>query len=106
MIRNAIGKIGSVFNRGLSTFNTRIFPKVSRGIGEAAKIGRNIGDASKAVRNIGSSLNAISGNRLNGPYADKANEIMSKIEGVGDTMVQAERPLLSGLESMKNKLNA
>ena len=105
MIRNAMGKIGSVFNRGLSTFNTRIFPKVSRGIGEAAKIGRNIGDASKAVRNIGSSLNAISGNRLS-PYADKANEIMSKIEGVGDTMVQAERPLLSGLESMRTKLNA
>ena len=81
MIRNALGKIGSVFNRGMATFNTRIFPKVSRGIGEAAKIGRNIGDASKAVRNIGSSLNAISGNRLS-PYADKANEIPPEMKAI------------------------
>ena len=105
MIRNALGKIGSVFNRGMATFNTRIFPKVSRGIGEAAKIGRNIGDASKAVRNIGSSINAISGNRLS-PYADKANEIMTRIEGVGNTMVEAERPLIEGLNAVNRKINA
>lgn len=104
MLRSALSRVGNVFNRGVSNFN-RIYPKAVRTIGSVSNVGRNIGEASKAVRNIGSSINAISGNRLS-PYADKANEIMSKIEGVGNELTSAERPLLQGLETMRTKLNA
>lgn len=105
MIRNALGKVGGIFNRGLSTFNNRIFPKASRAIGDVAKIGRSIGEASKAVRTIGSSINSISGNRLD-PYANKANEVMSKIEGVGEELTAGRKPLIDALNSVRNKLNA
>lgn len=101
----ALSKVGNVFNKGVGFFNSRVLPKATRTIGSVATIGRNIGEASKAVRNIGSSINAISGNRLS-PYADKANQVLSKIEGVGNEMVNAERPMLQGLEAMRNKLNA
>ena len=106
MLKSALGRVGNVFNRGVSTFNNRIFPKAVRTIGSVATVGRNIGEASKAVRNIGSAINSISGNRFGGPLADKANEVMSKIEGVGNELTSVERPLLQGLQTVRNKLNA
>ena len=106
MLRSTLGRVGNIFNRGVSTFNTRIFPKATRTIGSVATIGRNIGQASKAVRNIGSAINSISGNRFGGPLADKANEVMSKIEGVGNELTSAERPLLQGLNTIQRKINA
>jgi hypothetical protein len=105
MLRSALGRVGNIFNRGVSTFNTRIFPKATRTIGSVATLGRNIGEASKNIRNIGSAINSISGNRLS-PYADKANEVMSKIEGVGNELTSAERPLLQGLNTIQRKINA
>jgi hypothetical protein len=105
MLRSALGRVGNIFNRGVSTFNTRIFPKAVRTIGSVATVGRNIGEASKAVRNIGSAINSISGNRLS-QYADKANEVMSKIEGVGNELSSAERPLLQGLNTIQRKINS
>lgn len=95
---------GSVFNRGVQTFN-RMAPKISRGIGEVAQIGRNIGEAAKVSRNIGTSLNALSGGRLN-PYANKANEVMSKIEGVGSNLANSEGALQNALSHVSRKLNA
>lgn len=100
----ALSKVGNVFNKGVGFFN-KVYPKATRTIGSIANIGRNIGEASKNIRNIGSSINSISGNRLS-PYADKANQVLSKIEGVGNEMVNAERPLLQGLETVSRKINA
>ena len=91
-------------SRGLQSFN-RIAPKISRGIGEAAKIGRNIGEVARHSRNIGTSLNAMSGNRLS-PFADKANAVMQKIEGVGNSLTNAEGSLQQGLGTISRKLNA
>jgi len=101
----AFGKVGNIFNRGISTFNSRIVPKATRTIGSIATVGRNIGEASKNIRTIGSAINSISGNRLS-PYADKANEVMSKIESVGADLTSAERPLLQGLNTISRKVNA
>ena len=100
----AISRVGNVFNRGVSAFN-KFYPQATRTIGSVASVGRNIGEASKAIRNIGSGINSISGNRLS-PYADKANQVLSKIEGVGNELQQAEQPLKTGLETISRKLNA
>ena len=95
---------GSVFNRGLNTFN-RVAPKCSRHIGEASQLGRHIGETAKVSRNIGSSIITLSGGRL-APYADKANEVLSKIEGVGSNLANNEGNLQSALGHISRKLNA
>ena len=47
----------------------------------------------------------MSGNRLS-PFADKANAVMQKIEGVGNSLTNAEGPLRQGLGTISRKLNA
>ena len=105
MMRAVLSKAGGLFNRGLSTFNNRIFPKASRMIGDINRIGKGIGEASKAVRTIGSSVNSISGGRLD-PFKDKANEVMSRIEDVGQEMTASRQPMLQALNTVRGKLNA
>ena len=104
MIRNALGRVGSVFSKGISLFNRNI-PTIQRGIGEVNKIGRNIGEAAKAVRTIGSSINSISGGRLE-PFRERANQIMNKIENVGNEITSAEPVLQQGLNALSRKINA
>ena len=103
MLRFA-NKIGNAFGRGIHTFN-RMAPKIGRNIGEVAKIGRNIGEVSKAARQIGQSANVISGGRLS-PYADKANEVLSKIEAGGEFVANNEGNLKNVLNTVSRKLNA
>jgi hypothetical protein len=62
-------------------FASRVAPKISRGIGQAAAFSRNIGQAAKTVRNIGQAVNTASGGRLqNSNLYNKAIEVAGKVE--------------------------
>ena len=68
-------------------FASRVAPKLSRGIGQAASLSRNIGQAAKTVRNIGQAVNNISGRRLeNNPLYNKAMEVTNKVEQGANTV--------------------
>ena len=47
----------------------------------------------------------MSGGRFN-PFTEKANAVMSKIEGVGNMLTNGEGPLRQGLGTISRKLNA
>ena len=62
-------------------FASRVAPRISRGIGQAAALSRNIGQAAKTVRNIGQAVNNVSGRRLeNSNLYNKAMEVAGKVE--------------------------
>ena len=66
---------------------SRVAPKISRGIGQAAALSRNIGQAAKTVRNIGQAVNNVSGGRLqNSNLYNKAMEVAGKVEQGANTV--------------------
>lgn len=68
-------------------FASKLAPRITRGIGQAAAITRNIGSAAKQVRDIGAAVNSATGNKLqNNPLYNKAMEVAGKVEQGAETV--------------------
>ena len=62
-------------------FASKMAPRVSRGIGQAAVFSRSIGSAARQARDIGAAVNGATNGRLErSPYYNKAMQVANKVE--------------------------
>jgi hypothetical protein len=72
--------------RAFGGFESKLAPRISRGIGQPVAVSRSIGSAVRQARDIGTTVNTATGGRLErSPYYNKALEVANKVEQGAET---------------------